>query len=328
MNKKLNFLKAIACFMVVIAHIRFPGLFGDIIWKATAYSVPIFLMIAGYFSFGKKTDTIKRRLKQIAFVFLWAYASHFIFGVTKHLIKHDLLTWLAEKFTWKSPFDYILWGYVSFASPLWYLIIMVEVYAFWYFVVRAEKERLVLRLLPLLLVTYVGVAVFIETADMPWYYCNLFFVRGLSFFLLGYYLRTEEAQKLLHLKRYQLILLTVFGFTIIVTPTTFGLPIKFGDAGLIPCVLGLFALALQEPEKGICRPLEFIGDKLSLYIYVFHLIIGGNIILKICNFLHVSVSEEIYAWFRPVLAVIMTTIFSAVLYYGLEFLKKRKPLRA
>ena len=311
-----------------MAHIRFPGLFGEIVWKAASYAIPVFLMISGYFSYGEKNDTIKRRLKHIAFIFLWAYASHFIFGVTKHLIKHDLLTWLAEEFTWKSPFDYLLWGHVSFADPLWYLIIMVEVYAFWYFVVRAGKERFVLGLLPFLLVTYVGVAVFIETTDRPWYYCNLFFVRGLSFFLLAYFLRTEEAKKLLQWKRYQLILLTVLGFIILLTPTVFGLPIKFGDAGLIPCVLGLFALALQKPEKGICRPLEFIGDKLSLYIYVFHVIIGGNPILKICNFLHVSVNEEIYAWLRPVLAVITTTIFSLVLYYAIEALKKRKPLHA
>ena len=326
MNKKLNFLKAIACFMVVMAHIRFPGFFGEVIWKVTAFTVPIFLMIAGYFSYGKKTDTIKRRLKQIAFVFLWAYASHFIFNVTKHLIKHDVLTWLAERFTWKTPIDYVLWGYVSFAIPLWYLVIMVEVYAFWYFVVRAGKERFVLKLLPLLLVIYVGVAVFLESTDSPWYYCNLFLVRGLPFFLLGYYLRTEEAQKLLQWKRNQLISLTVFGFIIILTPTVLGLTIKFGDAGLIPCVLGLFALALREPEKGICQPLEFIGDKLSLYIYVFHMIIGGNIVLKICKVLHVSINEEIYAWFKPVLAVILTTIFSAVLYYVTEALKKRKPL--
>ena len=328
MNKKLNFLKAIACFMVVVAHVKFPGYFGEVIWKAAAFTVPLFLMIAGYFSYGKKTDTIKRRLKQIAFTFLWAYALCLIFNVTKHLIRHDFLTWFAEKFTWKTPFEYVLWGYVSFAIHLWYLIIMAQVYAFWYFVVRAEKERIVLKLLPLLLASYVGVAVFFETTDGPWYYCNLFFLRGLSFFLMGYYLRTEDARKLLQWKRYQLILLTVFGFIIILTPTVFGLPVKFGDAGLIPCMLGLFALVLREPEKEICRPLEFIGDKLSLYIYVFHLIIGGNIVLKICNVLHVSVNEEIYAWFKPVLAVIMTTIFSAVLYYGLELLKKRKPLRA
>ena len=37
----------------VLIHISFPGKTGDLIKYASAYAVPIFFLIAGYFAFGK-----------------------------------------------------------------------------------------------------------------------------------------------------------------------------------------------------------------------------------------------------------------------------------
>lgn len=50
-NIMLNLLKGFACIGVVLIHIKFPGKTGDLIKYASAYAVPIFFLIAGYFAF-------------------------------------------------------------------------------------------------------------------------------------------------------------------------------------------------------------------------------------------------------------------------------------
>ena len=60
-NVKLNLLKGFACMGVVFIHITFPGLFGKIVLQASAYAVPVFFMIAGYYAYGKDADVIDRK---------------------------------------------------------------------------------------------------------------------------------------------------------------------------------------------------------------------------------------------------------------------------
>lgn len=62
-----------ACVGVVFIHITFPGKVGEIIKYASAYGVPIFFLIAGYFAFGKNEDVIKRRLLKICRIFVFGY---------------------------------------------------------------------------------------------------------------------------------------------------------------------------------------------------------------------------------------------------------------
>ena len=75
-NVKLNLLKGLGCMAIVIAHFTsymWPEPIGPIIPKAAGFGVPIFLMISGYYAFGKDSDVIKRRLIKIIKIFLFAY---------------------------------------------------------------------------------------------------------------------------------------------------------------------------------------------------------------------------------------------------------------
>ena len=60
-NVKLDLLKGCACIGVVFIHVSFPGTFGQIVNYISTFAVPVFYMIAGYFAWGKGTDTVKRR---------------------------------------------------------------------------------------------------------------------------------------------------------------------------------------------------------------------------------------------------------------------------
>ena len=64
-NIMLNLLKGFACVGVVFIHMPFPGNFGKIISTLSGFAVPLFFMIAGYYSFGNGPEVIKRRLSKI-----------------------------------------------------------------------------------------------------------------------------------------------------------------------------------------------------------------------------------------------------------------------
>jgi surface polysaccharide O-acyltransferase-like enzyme len=63
-NKCLNLLKGIGCLGVIFIHVRFPGIFGQIIHQLSQYAVPLFFMISVFFAFAASEATLKRRLKK------------------------------------------------------------------------------------------------------------------------------------------------------------------------------------------------------------------------------------------------------------------------
>jgi surface polysaccharide O-acyltransferase-like enzyme len=72
----LNLFKGLACISVVFVHVHFPGITGIVVHRSfSSFAVPLFLMIAGYFAFGKDESVIKRRffkiLKLILFGISW-----------------------------------------------------------------------------------------------------------------------------------------------------------------------------------------------------------------------------------------------------------------
>ncbi len=62
-NQSINCLKAISCIIVVFLHCAFPGNFGRLIFYASRFSVPVFFMISGYYSFQKPDAWIFKKMK-------------------------------------------------------------------------------------------------------------------------------------------------------------------------------------------------------------------------------------------------------------------------
>lgn len=48
-NNCLDFFKGIACLLIILVHVPFPGFFGEIIGALSRFAVPFFFMISGYF---------------------------------------------------------------------------------------------------------------------------------------------------------------------------------------------------------------------------------------------------------------------------------------
>ena len=148
-NDVLDLFKGLACISVVFVHVHFPGIVGIIVHRSFAsFAVPLFLMVAGYFAFGKDEAVIKRRLFKILKIFLWSYAVFLVLHILFKIQQGVVAEWLSLNFNYTTPIKYIVFCTIDFAIPLWYLIAMVETYFVWYFVVKYKKERGVLFAIP------------------------------------------------------------------------------------------------------------------------------------------------------------------------------------
>lgn len=312
-----NLLKGFACICVVFIHVRFPGIVGDVINKLSQYAVPAFLMISGYFSFSKDESVIKRRLLKILKIFIVAYICFFGYNILLNLMKGSVLEWLSVNFNFTTPVKYVLFCTIDFAHVLWYLIAMIETYLVWYFVVKYKKEHACFWLIPLLFILRIVLMTYCESKNLPWMYKINFLTCAMPFFLFGHYLHRNE--KFFKTIRFlPLFCAILIGGLIALIPVLFDVPINFSCVGVIIYSLGIFILVFKLPNKSFCKPMEYIGNKLSLNIYVFHLIIL-SMLTYMFHFLHVDLQSGILGWIRPVLVVGVTMMLAQVL--GL--LKKR-----
>lgn len=322
-NLKLNLLKGFACIGVVFIHITFPGMFGQIVKYASNYAVPIFFMIAGYYAWGNGPEVVKRRLIKIIKIFLYAYTLFFTFQVANAAKNHEIGVWFSSHFNWKTPLKYVCFCMIDFAIPLWYLIAMIELYIVWYFIVKYRKEQFVLKLLPVLFVLQILLTSYCETMQIEWFWRINFITSAMPWFLLGYYMNTNKAEKFKNMASYKLIILVVVGCAIAVIPIAFSLPLKFRVVGYIPYAFGLFTLSLKKPNNSVCKIIEYIGEKLSLNIYIFHTLIGSVISLICSKVLGIDIEGGIWLWCRPIIVLICTIFASWVVYFIMNSISNR-----
>lgn len=323
MNHKLNFVKFFACMGVIFIHIPFPELFGQIVIKAAAFAVPIFYMTAGYYAFGNNCEVVKRRLTKIVKIFISALALFFAFALLDAFMDNELAAWFDKNFTWFAIVKAVCFSTIEFAVPLWYLIAMIETYIIWYFVVKKQKEQNLLKLLPFLFVLQIVITAYCETEQVDWFWKMNFIIRALPWFLLGYYLHTDKSQKLRNIKSQNLVFLIIVGVVISIIPVAFGIRLEFSGLGYLPCAFGLFALTLKNPSQHICKPIEYIGEKLSLNIYIFHVPLS-SVIGVFAKAFGIDVTSDLWGWCQPFAVLVCTVFASWVLHVMLNTLKQRR----
>lgn len=310
MNYKLNFLKGIACMGVIFIHITFPGMFGQIIKYASAYAVPIFFMTAGYYAMGGKIATVKRRLNKIIKYFIYAYILFLGYNLLIAVKNHTMMTWISVNFNAKTLIKYICFCTIDFAVPLWYLISMIELYIIWYFIVKKQKEQSALKLIPILFILQILLTSYCETMQLQWFWKINVITRALPWFLLGYYIRTNEGQQFKSIDTYKLLGMVVIGCIIVLTPIIFHTSIQFSALGYIPYATGMFVLTLKNPNHHICKVIEYIGANLSLNIYILHVLVANALEIIYYIIFKNNIGKDIWLWYKPVITLMCTVSIS------------------
>lgn len=311
-NIMLNFLKGLACIGVVFIHVKFPGKVGDIVKCASAYAVPVFFLIAGYFAFGKNEDVIKRRLFKVIKIFIFGYLVFFLLKALVAFNNHELLNWLASNYTIKSLFKSVIFCTIGFATPLWYLIAQIETYIFWLFIVKFNKENMMVKWIPILFVLQVTTTIFCETMKFDWFWKMNFVTKSLSWFVLGYYMHSIPKERIKKLSSSKVMMVALVGLVIIIIPVYFNLKLRFSSLGYIFYATALFVMALKYAQKSFCKPLEYLGDKLSLWVYIFHVPTGYVVKMFVKRFFGIDTETGVYTWIHPVITLCAVILISYI----------------
>jgi surface polysaccharide O-acyltransferase-like enzyme len=315
-NYKLNLLKCFACIGVVFIHVSFPGLVGKVVSGASLYAVPIFFMTAGYYAFGKNEKVIKRRLLKIIKIFCVAYALFFLYNVILAAKNHNIANWIFSNYNWQTPIKYIVFCTIDFAIPLWYLIAMIEVYLLWLFIIKNGKEKSAMKAIPYLFAFMIALTSYAGTVGLAWFWKTNFIARGMPWFLSGYYLNTQDGKKYRDIETPKLIFMIAIGLLITVMQPILKSRIDFQFVGTLPYALGLFILTLKNPNKSLNKYMEFIGEKLSLNIYILHTLLNGIIGIILGDGFAYDTANFIFNWCRPIIVLMASIAVSWILYLG------------
>ncbi len=318
-NNCLNLLKFVACFGVVFIHVPFPGIFGEIIKYLSGFSVPLFFMISGYYSYGCDYKKIKSKLIKILKILLFTYILYLFYNIIMSIKNSDFPGWLIRYYNFHNIILSIVFCTIWWAIPLWYLIAMSEVYLVWMIVVKKGLQSKFTSFTFVLLLLELILTIYVDSVGINWYYKTNFICRAMSWFMLGYLIKEKYENKLDKISNIKLLCVVFLGSFIILSFIFFKPTINYSCLGLLFISPALFLIGIKNPDIKINKFIEFIGDKLSMYIYIFHLIISWLIISRIKLF-GINI-DGIYSYIHPIFTLIATILISSIFYF---ILKKRK----
>ena len=90
-NYTLNFVKFLACIMVVLIHCKFPGDLGLYTTALARFAVPFFFMVSGYYAYRSKNtnEYTKKQIIKITKIAIIALIAYFIYNLLYNYIILD-----------------------------------------------------------------------------------------------------------------------------------------------------------------------------------------------------------------------------------------------
>ena len=289
-NKCLDMLKGIGCIFVIFIHIPFPEEteIGKLIYLLTHFSVPVFFMVSGYYVYGSDVKIILRRVKKLIKMLFYAIALYFIYFLIVENGNYESL------FSVKGLLRIFIFGdfTVIWAGHLWFLSALIYIYLI-YCVIK-NSGNLVYALIPILFTIHI-VVYLVLGKDVFLY--NNFLLMGLPFFLSGNFIAKYEKEIKRRWNNISIFLAIAAGIIILGLRRFMMIDVSF--IGTILYSVGLFVFAIKNPDFSIHNVLWVLGQKYSMYVYIFHVlfisIMGGYIENK---------------WIAPLAITIISVLFS------------------
>lgn len=317
-NSNLDFAKAIACMGVVIMHCSFPGVFGKFALYLFKFAVPLFFMVSGYFLFRPELDrraklqNLKRKARHILWLLISAECLSAVYFVPKAwIVSGSYETHFAIGNIVKTCFVGSF-----FNGTLWFLYAL-----FWSYILIFLVVRYVPRLPQKISYVWIGLCIFlvhivarVAIRHYDFYDVGMFrnaILYGIPFILMGYGIRKAEAKswyKNLSVTRSGVCIgLFVVGYVIsvgeyAVTRTSLDIYV-----GTILSTWALFTYCVSASRKVQNQFLIFVGEKLSLYVYVVH--------FMVIDLLSGISGNTIYLWCLPILAIAVSLLVSYAYYF-------------
>lgn len=312
-NYSIDILKFVCAVLVVILHTGFN--FHDEILPITRCAVPCFFMISGFLLYsdnkGIGNDRLMRNIKHIFYVIIW---STLLFALIKECmaIRHGGLFFPSMR-EW---FNFIVFNDNPFGFHLWYLNAYLYILLIMVFVDKYKLWKPFLWVTPLLLLgdLFFGkYSLLLLNHEYPFVYVRNFLFVGLPYFMIGIWIKINN-KSLLNMNK-----LIYMGGNLLYLYFC----LRKDDS--IKNRKEPYERALSEYNISGSMPISFcdifsktkssrvslLGEKDSLYIYVFHplfIMILPMVIKKLPKVIGLS-----YQFTAPFVVLVLTIILTMIL---------------
>ena len=255
-------------------------------------------MVSGYYyNEEKKSYRIKKAIKLacgcIALYTLLNCALAIFSG-------RNMFYWIVEWFDLRNVVNLVIFNRAAFISSItYYLLMMVYVYAITFFI-KEDKYNEIFKLI----IPFLVIAIFMLKLDIHWYYVGNWLFIGVPFFFMGIYCRLKMKNN--RNTNYSIVMCLGVCITLIET-YMFGQ--KYLMFGTIVLVYGIFMFCLSNP--GNENIFSTIGRKYSMYIFLFHCVIGRL-------FSHIIENTLVLYIAITVVSVICSIIFSKLVKFYIQ----------
>lgn len=327
-NKSLYALEGLACICVVFIHCRLPGKLGLNFLVFSRFAVPFFFMVSGFFTLNASKDKLKKKALNLLKLFGVASAIYITLFLMQHCVILEEYSLQAgyEKIFCKETFhDLIIYNNTGYGEHLWFLPSLIYCYIFKYLTTNTKFKKLY-KFIPLLLIsTYIYVVYACMHNERHIFYYRNWYAMAIPFYMLGATIRMYK-DKLVKIQTKWLVLATGIGFASMFVENTIyrminkKLTLEY-YIGTVLFLIPLFILVVKKPNIfSKFKMLSFIGEKLSLYVYIYH-----YLFIEIIFHIYGKLNKIVYRKeIKSILILSVSLLFALLIYVIKEQIQKLK----
>lgn len=319
-NYCLDFIKGIACILVVFMHCEFPGILGTAVQAVSRFCVPLFFMVSGYFCYFVSTESpdisskMIKKIKHVGKITLFACLAYIAFDIVQYFIfDRSVFTFskgsLLNLIIFNQPF--------IVAGQYWFLFALLYDYILFALILKFRIIKYVY------IIAFGMIAVYIALAQgahllgihIPNCYYRNFLIEGLCFFVMGNWIHLQQCKlKFTPGGGGEGVLTIAVVCSVLCLLERYVMGRDFGvNIMTFPQVFCLFLYAVNNPDKhaGI---IQTIGKRYSMFVYIIHPIVWHSMeyVYDSC-----ALSQNTLAlYIMPLIVVSLTLLVSHNIYYA------------
>ena len=333
--------KGISCLAVVLIHFNLPDEAGVVAKSMMTFAVPFFFFVSGFFMPDSRlmlhTRRTWKKIKHILNLVIWSALLYTVFTLVWYNLMYtnwDMDGFITKELTVPSLIKLFLSCDPFVYGHLWYLFALVFCYlVFLPFQQKKVSNWLLIVAVPLMAVFFIlaefrdqfGINVFIELLKADEYLClpNMPLFRALPLFIFGMVLRRNEEKirrLLAPIPGVVFITVMVLGCLVAVYER-YHTEISQYYLGTQFTCYSMALYAISHPENSN-KALEYIGAKLSLYVYIVHTAAGKFADYFAQKVFHLT-GTAVYRWGRWLMAMLASLAAAWVIYQVVSRIQRK-----
>lgn len=293
-NSTIDIIKGFACIAVVLIHYNWSNDIGVFVKTLARFAVPFFFFVSGYYLPNREgmvtSDNVKRKMVHIIDI-AWKSGVFYLFFCvlwnSMYYKNWSLAEYTDSKISVASCIKFILGNDPFVYDHFWYILALLYSYAtvYVYSLFRQTiKKPCILLILSVFLMLGFSVldefnsyfhiknAWHLDSEGSRFILSNTFLFRALPFFLFGMFVKLDSGN---WNRKISLTILCGFNFMGILLALYEATMIKSVQfyLGSYISVISLILISIWYPHQEL-RFVEFIGNKLSMNVYLYHIAVG------------------------------------------------------